>query len=189
MNKRYETSLLLPCYTTRPSFTTIRGISSILWISSKFKYLILNSDDTFKNTTSIFSEELFHVVYIMFHVTVQRSQGLITGNIGIRRKHAWQIIFYWVQIRESTEYYKNIPTLSLSHLLTIFPTGNIPKMLKQTQPSLPPLHRMLKRWQEALQNCGIASSFSSARPVSPELNPPILGITGAGGKKRAVRSS
>ena len=73
--------------------------------------------------------------------------------------------------------------------LTIFPIGNMPKILKQRFPSLSPLHKMLKRRHDMFDRSWNESSLSSVKPLSPGTTPGILGALGGGGKKREVRSS
>lgn len=73
--------------------------------------------------------------------------------------------------------------------LTIFPIGKIPNILKQMNPSLSPLQRILKRWCEEFDSSWNESSLSSMKPVSPDTSPGIRGTLGGGGKKREVRSS
>ena len=74
-------------------------------------------------------------------------------------------------------------------LLTIFPIGKIPNILKQMNPSLSPLQRILKRCCEEFDSSRYESSPSSMKPISPDTNPDIRGTLGGGGKKREVRSS
>lgn len=81
------------------------------------------------------------------------------------------------------------PVLNHKNWLTIFPIGNMPNILKQIVPPSSPLHKMLNCWPEESNSSLNESSLSSMKPLSPGTSPGIRGILGAGGKKRAVRSS